>query len=215
MLPYDEQLKLIKAAQGGDVAARNRMIEENIGFIYLVTSKAVGRRRRDDFIADAIQGYIRALEGFKPDKGFKFNTYAGQSVYRACRRAAQFDHTVKPVAKGNSGKMSEEALRKSAIAASGAVSLDVSRYDAGEYGRRTESTAVDDECGHSEIVRLMKHCIGLLDDRSQYILMLRFDQDVTLDAVARRLGVTRDRVRQIQNAALWRLGEMMRRAEAA
>jgi RNA polymerase primary sigma factor len=58
--------------------------------------------------------------------------------------------------------------------------------------------------------------MGRLDDRERTILMLRFGLEgdpLTLEEVGRRLGVTRERVRQIEAAALRKLGE--RRGDAA
>lgn len=56
--------------------------------------------------------------------------------------------------------------------------------------------------------------LAALTAREQEILQLRFGLrdgvEHTLEAIARRVGVTRERVRQIQIEALWRLREHMR-----
>jgi RNA polymerase primary sigma factor len=52
--------------------------------------------------------------------------------------------------------------------------------------------------------------IGRLNDRERVILTLRFGlegESLTLEEIGRRLGITRERVRQVENHALRKLGE--------
>src|SRR5262249_43118940 len=55
--------------------------------------------------------------------------------------------------------------------------------------------------------------MGRLDDRERTVVMLRFGlegEPLTLEEIGRRLGVTRERVRQIEAGALRRLGNARR-----
>ncbi len=66
----------------------------------------------------------------------------------------------------------------------------------------------------SAVANLTK-CIGRLSDRDQSIVQARFglgqwQQPCTLQSIADRLGVSRERVRQLEARALSRLGKMAR-----
>jgi RNA polymerase primary sigma factor len=68
----------------------------------------------------------------------------------------------------------------------------------------------------TELTRMM-HLLNLLDERQQKILRMRFglgyDQGMTLKEIGAELGLTRERVRQIQNEALARLFSAMNEGE--
>jgi len=68
----------------------------------------------------------------------------------------------------------------------------------------------------TELSRMM-HLLELLDERQQKILRMRFglgyDQGMTLKQIGAELGLTRERVRQIQNEALARLFSAMNEGE--
>jgi RNA polymerase primary sigma factor len=60
---------------------------------------------------------------------------------------------------------------------------------------------------------LVRHLVDLLPEREARILRLRFgldnDQEQTLESIGLRLKLTRERIRQLQNAALARLRLML------
>ena len=71
---------------------------------------------------------------------------------------------------------------------------------------------------HEELRRLLS-LVGLLDDRRRDVLMLRFGmrggQAQTLDEIGRHLGLTRERVRQLEQQALEWLRLGLQRGEGA
>jgi RNA polymerase primary sigma factor len=57
----------------------------------------------------------------------------------------------------------------------------------------------------------LRKALDLLPDRERHVLELRFGLDgepLTLDAVGQQFGVTRERVRQLENGALKKLGAL-------
>ena len=65
----------------------------------------------------------------------------------------------------------------------------------------------------NEIVETVRSCIDRLHQRSAKIIRLRYgieEQELTLEQVARILGITRERVRQIQASAEERLERLLR-----
>ena len=77
LLSHEEHCYLANKIKEGDEEARTRMIESNL---FLVISIARSYIDTGQDFSDLIQagnlGLIRSVEKFKPEKGFKFATYA-------------------------------------------------------------------------------------------------------------------------------------------
>jgi RNA polymerase primary sigma factor len=69
------------------------------------------------------------------------------------------------------------------------------------------------------ITGMLQDMVGHLDAREATILRFRFGLDggteKTLEEVGRKFGVTRERVRQIQNLALRKLRKMIEKLESS
>ena len=70
----------------------------------------------------------------------------------------------------------------------------------------------------STVTAMLREMVKTLDDREATILRYRFGLDGgterTLEEVGEKFGVTRERVRQIQNIALNKLRKMIEKLEA-
>ncbi|HVY69959.1 MAG TPA: sigma-70 family RNA polymerase sigma factor, partial [Verrucomicrobiae bacterium] len=68
------------------------------------------------------------------------------------------------------------------------------------------------------VTKMLQELVKTLEEREQEILNYRFGLDGgserTLEEVGERFGVTRERVRQIQNLALRKLRKMIQKLEA-
>lgn len=69
---------------------------------------------------------------------------------------------------------------------------------------------VDVQVAVMAIPRIIEETMEILTDRERIVLCAYFGLDprefpVTLDEIARQLSLSRERVRQIKNMALWRL----------
>lgn len=92
VLPHEELCKLVIKSNAGDMKARNRIIEHNLGLCIKATfnkrgtSMGLSTIELDDIFQESIFGVIRAIELFDTKKGFAFSTYAqwwiDQSVQR-------------------------------------------------------------------------------------------------------------------------------------
>ena len=87
LIPHPELLELARRARGGDPQARKRII---LGNLRLVVHIARGYRNRGlpllDLIEEGNLGLIHAADGFEPERGLRFSTYAAiwirQSILR-------------------------------------------------------------------------------------------------------------------------------------
>jgi RNA polymerase primary sigma factor len=88
LLSAAEERDLTRAAQNGDPAARERLIESNMR---LVINIAKNYRNKaipfEDLIQDGAIGLMHAVERFNPALGYRFSTYATHWIRQSIGRA--------------------------------------------------------------------------------------------------------------------------------
>lgn len=185
----------------------------------------------DDLVQEGMQGLLRAIETFDPERG-AFSTYAMPWVRHYVQRAAyahcRLVRVPMPVAKA--------AWKRGERFSLGSVSMDAPiNYFARDSrgGQRSSEDAmasvgdvlarklgffVDaegpknvEDCERRELVA---HLLSTLTEREQTVLRLRFFEDLTLHETGRRIGTTKERARQIQAEALRRIETRLRREAA-
>ena len=88
LLTQDEELELALKAQKGDKKAKDRLAEANMRLVVSVAKRYTGRGLDLlDLIQEGNTGLLRAVEKFKPERGFKFSTYATWWIRQAITRA--------------------------------------------------------------------------------------------------------------------------------
>lgn len=92
----DELYTAIAAAQAGDRDAAGRLVEENSGLIWSVARRFFGRGAdADDLYQLGCVGFLKAIDGYDPDFGTKFSTYAVPKISGEIRRFLRDDGAVK------------------------------------------------------------------------------------------------------------------------
>lgn len=87
-MDHDELVRLSGLARGGDIEARNAIVEANLGLVYTVVGQCFRRDRglrepsmgRHDAFQEGVRGLIRAAELWDPARGVRFTTYAMPAV---------------------------------------------------------------------------------------------------------------------------------------
>ena len=83
----DTQL-LIRKAQEGDKVAREQVINENVGLVWSIVRRFLGRgQEAEDLFQIGVIGLMKAVDKFDPAKGYKFSTYATWWIRQAITRA--------------------------------------------------------------------------------------------------------------------------------
>ena len=189
----DEIDRLLETA----LAVKNQIIRANLRLVVSIAKKHVGRS--DNFfelVSDGNMSLIRAVEKFDYARGNKFSTYASWAIMKNFIRSIPIEnHRRDRFVTGHDDLFEAAADNRS----------DEHEY---ENAQRRMRDAV-------------KGMLGRLDDRERRIIVSRFGLDgaseQTLESLGKELGVTKERVRQLEARAQSKLRKIAieERLEAA
>ena len=87
LLSADEEKMLARQIAKGDVRARDRMVRANLRLVVNIARGYTGRGLGlQDLIEEGNLGLLRAVEGFDPDMGTRFSTYASYWIKQSIKR---------------------------------------------------------------------------------------------------------------------------------
>ncbi|GAC1340190.1 MAG: hypothetical protein NVSMB14_06120 [Isosphaeraceae bacterium] len=160
---------------------KNVIISANLRLVVSIAKKyARPTQGFFELVSDGNMSLIRAVEKFDYARGNKFSTYASWAIMRNYSRTIpQEDHRRDRFVTGR-----DEMFEDSA-------------------DRRDDEN--DREAVHRRMREAVANMLGRLDDREQRIIVSRFglggEHPQTLEQLGREMGITKERVRQIESRA--------------
>jgi RNA polymerase primary sigma factor len=230
-LTREEVIELAKAKDAGDIEARNKLVEHNMQLVIRIARGWVGRGVPfEDLIQEGAIGLMRAADLYDWTVG-EFSTFAGLRIVSACQRAIenQGDIIRIPVHTRSSGLCAPEVERAKHVL-SGDRALRGNRKGTIVSDAATIFGAVFDKNANTEDEALLPlfaeqtageiaAALFLLNPQERQVIEARYlsgnPELVTFTMVGQQLGITKQRVEQVQKTAFVKLRAALSEVEHA
>lgn len=223
LLTPSGEIRVGQASQEGHEGARKTLVEGNLRLVvriameYRDTGVPV-----EDLVAEGNLGLLEAAKRFDPSRGVRFASYASWWIRKFMIDAAtrQRRMTTAPTARGASGEMAPSTPSEAPRRRQRILSLEDSASPSGEH---TVGDAVADEAEdpeeivlESQFAEALRSILFRLPAQERLILTEHYglggEPPKTLQRIGETLGLTRERVRQIELRALAKARNLLRGA---
>lgn len=249
LLTAEEEKELARRIiEHSDMAARERMVRANLRLVVNIAKQFMGRGMcLTDLIEEGNVGLLKAVEGFDPDAGCRFSTYASWWIKQAIKRA--LINGVQPIhvpaymmelmtrykkchrrledrlgRQPSDAELAQEmqiSLKKLGIVKDALKAYSAPTQFSGGNGESDDEVSIndviaddntptpDDQVQGNDDLRNLERLLDRIDERAATILRLRYglegEEPLTLKEIGKKIGLTRERVRQIEHDTLERL----------
>jgi RNA polymerase primary sigma factor len=171
---------------------REYLVRTNLALVLAMAKRTrLGDVDFAEIVSEGNMALIRAVDKFDVERGFKFSTYACRAILKAFSRTAM--------------KASRRRMRFPVE-----FEPDMEQSD----WQDTRRNEVEDDC-IDELKAIVNRNLADLTNVEQTVIRRRFNWEqedaspLTLEEVGKIIGVTKERVRQIQNKALAKIRTVM------
>jgi RNA polymerase sigma factor (sigma-70 family) len=171
---------------------REYLVRTNLALVLAMAKRTrLGDTDFSEIVSEGNMALLRAVDKFNVERGFKFSTYACRAILKAFSRTAM--------------KHSRHRTRFPVE-----FEPDLEQSDWVDKKR----DVVEEDC-IDELKQIVDRNLADLSDTEQTVIRRRFnwqqqeETPLTLEEVGKIIGVTKERVRQIQNKALAKIRKLM------
>jgi RNA polymerase primary sigma factor len=180
-------LDLLEALMAEALEVRSQIIRANLRLVVSLVKKS---RRHDHHLAELVSdGYValmRAVDKFDFSRGYKFSTYASWVIINTALRDSARDRR-----------------RNRSVTGTAAILESVADYRSDDHHCEVEQEHCRDA---------LRRMLVRLNDRERKIIVSRFGLEgacqKTLNQLGKELGITKERVRQLESRARDKLREI-------
>jgi RNA polymerase nonessential primary-like sigma factor len=239
LLNKEEECSLARLIEKGDPIAKNLMIQSNLRLVVKIAKRYTrSGLSLLDLIEEGNLGLIRAVEKFDPELGYRFSTYGAWWIQQNIERAIMNQsrtvrlpiHIVKELnqyLKNSKNSTPEDIaeikkplkdienillLNEKPLSIDAFVNEDVER-PLSDILKQELSEDPENQMHKMQLEKIIEKLIVRLSCRHKEVIIRRFGlfgfDYQTLDETGKEVGLTKERVRQIQSDALKRLKIMM------
>lgn len=239
VLGEEEKMDLIKKAQAGDAAAREKLINGNLRLVLSVIQRFTGRgENMDDLFQVGVIGLIKSIDNFRPEYGLRLSTYSCPMIIGEVRRYLR-DHGMVRVSRSirdtaykalqlretltkerrrepTVAEIAEEmgCPKEDVVLALEAIvepaSLQEPVYSDGRDTIYIMDQVKDDYTDSDWLGEIsFRQAIESLGEREKKILSLRFMSGKTQIEVSREVGISQAQVSRIEKGALERIKKQL------
>ena len=228
--------ELIASSQKGNVEAKEILVKENAGLIWSVSRRFLGRGVEfDDLYQLGCLGFIKAVDGFDPQYGTQFSTYAVPKITGEIRRFLRDDGAVKvprsvkeqaaqiSITRGKLinllgreptiNEISEQtgiSIDEIAMIETAVLSVESIHQPSGQEGFTLESILTDTDSEEKLIEKVtLRHAIAQLPERERTVIFLRYFHSLTQERVAKIMFVSQVQISRLEKRAIARLRELI------
>ena len=215
LITVEEEVELAQAIRKGDRRALEKLTRANLRFVVSVAKQYQNQGLSlPDLINEGNLGLIKAAEKFDETRGFKFISYAVWWIRQAFSRFEQ-ENERKPSPEELAQELDIPVDKISdTLKVSGRhISVDAPFVE-GEDNSLLDVLVNDDAPNadgtlmNESLSREIDRALATLTERESDIIKMFFGigcQEVTLEEIGDKFGLTRERVRQIKEKAIRRL----------
>jgi RNA polymerase nonessential primary-like sigma factor len=226
-LNSSEEYHLARQASEGHLEARQQLVEHHLGLVVMMAKRYLGSGLPLlDLIEEGNLGLLTASTKFDPELGHRFSTYAKWWIRQSIEMAlmTQLRLVRLPIHLSRSLKQAARKQKQAQPAAVDAVSptagisadmvalLDTDDRDAGAL---IDELPAEDDHGPEALLSIdqqrvqLQRAMAELNAKEQRVIQARFGlhqgEPRTLDDIAREMGLSCERIRQIEKEALQKL----------